>query len=70
VSGDRMSTDPHSKEDCDLGGCDICLSYWELLALMLAEAERPQSKQVSVSGDRYDQIRAEHSMLHRLAGES
>jgi hypothetical protein len=37
---------------------------------MLAEAERPQSKQVSVSGDRYDQIRAEHSMLHRLAGES
>lgn len=25
---------PHAKEDCDLGGCDICMSYWELLAVM------------------------------------
>ena len=25
----------HTRADCDLGGCDICLSYWELLDLML-----------------------------------
>jgi len=31
---------PHDKYDCDLGGCDICLSYWELLALMLEEQRR------------------------------
>lgn len=25
----------HTRVQCDLGGCDICLSYWELLDLML-----------------------------------
>jgi hypothetical protein len=32
--------DAHAKDECDLGGCDICLSYWELLALMLDEQRR------------------------------
>ena len=27
----------HTRADCDLGGCDICLSYWELLDLMLPD---------------------------------
>ena len=44
----------HTRADCDLGGCDICLSYWELLDLMLPDGLLPPAADLPVQGEPQD----------------
>lgn len=59
-------TADHNRQNCDIGGCDICMSYIDLMLLIVDEN---RAKRQAEAADEFERLRAVCDRRSALIGE-